>query len=157
MREALFDKILDDEIKGARFLDLCAGSGAVGIEALSRGAAHATFVDSSPEICSILESNLNACHLTEEEVQIVEANALRFIRELEAHRRKTWDTIFFDAPYSFDYAPVIYALAKGKLLSPDGGLLVVEHHCSRIMKKRFEKLQLEGTLTLGSTCLSFYM
>ncbi|HEV7844431.1 MAG TPA: RsmD family RNA methyltransferase [Pyrinomonadaceae bacterium] len=60
LREALFE-ILSFRVDGAHFLDLCAGSGAVGIEALSRGAAHVTFVDRSPKMCSYIESNLAAC------------------------------------------------------------------------------------------------
>src|SRR5438876_10653240 len=57
LRETLFN-ILAARIEGARFLDLCAGTGAVGIEALSRGAAHVTFVDQSPRMCGLIENNL---------------------------------------------------------------------------------------------------
>ena len=59
LRETLFN-VLAPRIKGARFLDLCAGSGAVGIESLSRAAAHATFVDQSRRMCALIEANLKA-------------------------------------------------------------------------------------------------
>ncbi|HWS98873.1 MAG TPA: RsmD family RNA methyltransferase, partial [Pyrinomonadaceae bacterium] len=59
-REVLFG-FLGARVLGAHFLDLCAGSGAVGIEALSRGASFATFVDRSPKMCRFVEENLAAC------------------------------------------------------------------------------------------------
>lgn len=64
VREALFS-ILGSRVPGSRFLDLYAGSGAVGIEALSRGAVLATFVESSPEAVRLLRKNLTACRLTD--------------------------------------------------------------------------------------------
>src|SRR5207302_9434158 len=70
LRETLFN-ILAPRIDGARFLDLCAGSGAVGIEALSRGAAHVTFVDRSRKMCALIEANLAALAIPENEFEIV--------------------------------------------------------------------------------------
>src|SRR5437773_10925061 len=66
LRETLFN-ILAPRIQGARFLDLCAGSGAVGIEALSRGAAHVTFVDRSRRNCGLIEANLETPGVAEAE------------------------------------------------------------------------------------------
>src|SRR5216684_3217088 len=71
LRETLFN-ILAPRINGARFLDLCAGSGAVGIEALSRGAAHATFVDRSRKMCGLIEANLEALDVSQDGFVIVE-------------------------------------------------------------------------------------
>src|SRR5258707_8671997 len=79
LRETLFN-VLAPRIKSARFLDLCAGSGAVGIEALSRGAAHATFVDQSRKICALIEANLEAIGVDEGEVEVVSAEALEVLR-----------------------------------------------------------------------------
>src|SRR3982074_1936736 len=79
LRETLFN-ILAPRIKGAWFLDLCAGSGAVGIEALSRGAAHATFVDQSRKMCALIEANLEALGVDEGEVEVLSAEALEFLR-----------------------------------------------------------------------------
>ena len=67
LRETLFN-ILAPRIKGARFLDLCAGSGAVGIEALSRGAAHVTLVDQSRKMCGLIETNITALGFDESEI-----------------------------------------------------------------------------------------
>src|SRR4030095_4830607 len=79
LRETLFN-ILAPRIKDARFLDLCAGSGAVGIEALSRGAAHVTFVDRSRRMYALIETNLKLLNVKDEEVQVVSREALDFLR-----------------------------------------------------------------------------
>src|SRR3954467_973595 len=78
LRETLFN-VLAPRIAGARFLDLCAGSGAVGIEALSRGAAHATFVDRSRKMCGLVEANLDLCRIPEDETTVVQAEASDFV------------------------------------------------------------------------------
>src|ERR687883_106222 len=68
LRETLFN-VIAPRIEDARFLDLCAGSGAVGIEALSRGASHATFVERSTKICSFIESNLERCGISKSQAE----------------------------------------------------------------------------------------
>src|SRR5712691_12184693 len=77
LRETLFN-ILAPKIAGARFMDLCAGSGAVGIEALSRGAAHATFVDRSRKMCGLIGANLDALAVPETETEAVCSEASEF-------------------------------------------------------------------------------
>ena len=66
LRETLFN-VIAPQIEGAKFLDLCAGSGAVGIEALSRGASHATFVDRSRRMYKLIEANVKLCRIPEEQ------------------------------------------------------------------------------------------
>src|SRR6266567_8307683 len=70
LRETLFN-ILAPRIEGARFLDLCAGSGAVGVEALSRGAAHVTFVDQSRRMCKLIETNLGPLNIDKNGIEIL--------------------------------------------------------------------------------------
>src|SRR2546430_3104845 len=77
LRETLFN-ILAPRIRGARLLDLCAGSGAVGIEALSRGAARVTFVDRSRKMYALIKANTELLQLSDEEAEIVNAEALQF-------------------------------------------------------------------------------
>ena len=101
LRETLFN-ILAPRIKGARFLDLCAGSGAVGIEALSRGAVHAAFVDHSPPMCALIETNLEAVKLDSGEAEVVVAEATEFLRRRVKKRSELFDIIFFDPPYTAD-------------------------------------------------------
>src|SRR5882762_594452 len=78
LRETLFN-ILAPRIKGARFLDLCAGSGAVGIEALSRGAAQVSFVAQSRKMCALIEANLETLRVDEDVVEVMGVEALEFL------------------------------------------------------------------------------
>src|SRR5438105_256294 len=77
LRETLFN-ILAPQIEGARFLDFCAGTGAVGIEALSRGAAHVTFVDKSRKMCELIEANAKALGIDKSNFEIINADATAF-------------------------------------------------------------------------------
>src|SRR5919107_1933859 len=95
LRETLFN-VVAPRIQEARFLDLCAGSGAVGIEALSRGASHATFVDRSRRSCKLIESNVELCRISEEQQEIYSAEASEFLRQTTS---TPWDIVFFDPPY----------------------------------------------------------
>ncbi|HZB75695.1 MAG TPA: 16S rRNA (guanine(966)-N(2))-methyltransferase RsmD [Solirubrobacteraceae bacterium] len=94
VREALFS-ILGDRVGGARVLDLFAGSGALGLEALSRGAVSATFVDSAPAAIRALRANLEALGA---EAEVVRADALRWLRSAPAAARQ-YDLVFLDPPY----------------------------------------------------------
>src|SRR5689334_18568041 len=126
LRETLFN-VLAPRIEGVRFLDLCAGSGAVGIEALSRGAEHATFVDRSRKMCALVEANLDLCGVPEDETEVVLSEAAEFLRRAAARGGQRWDIVFFDPPYATDYAPVLSAFGASELLADDG-VLIVEHH-----------------------------
>src|SRR5437867_4938763 len=145
LRETLFN-ILAPRIEGARFLDLCAGSGAVGIEALSRGAAHVTFVDQSGKMCALIETNLEALNI-ENDIKIVRAEAQVFLRQWAKKQTEpsltappqagcppgdprcaTFDIIFFDPPYAADYDLVVNCAGDRvpRYLAEDG-VMIVEH------------------------------
>src|SRR5215210_5122310 len=83
LRETLFN-VIAPRVEGARFLDLCAGMGAVGIEALSRGAAYVTFVDRSRKMCGLIEANLDLCGVPEDRTEVVMSEAADFLRRVEA-------------------------------------------------------------------------
>src|SRR2546423_13963289 len=83
LRETLFN-VLAPRIAGARFLDLCAGSGAVGIEALSRGASFVTFVDRSRKTCGLIETNLDLLDVLEEQTEVVMSEASDYLRRTAA-------------------------------------------------------------------------
>jgi len=94
VREALFS-ILGDRVAGARVLDLFAGSGALGIEALSRGGAAATFVDSAPAAVRVVKANLEALGA---DAEVQRADARRFLGSASAAARQ-YDLVFLDPPY----------------------------------------------------------
>jgi 16S rRNA (guanine(966)-N(2))-methyltransferase RsmD len=155
LRETLFN-VLAPRIADTRFLDLCAGSGAVGIEALSRGARHVTFVDRSRKMCGLIESNLDLCGVPEELTEVVLSEAAEFLRR--AHSRGTppgWDIVFFDPPYATDYGPVLTLFGTGELLASDG-VLVVEHHHKKDLKDEVGELRRWRVLKQGDSSLSFY-
>lgn len=154
LRETLFN-VLAPRIAGTRFLDLCAGSGAVGIEALSRGAAHVTFVDRSRKMCGLVEANLDLCGVPEDETEVVMAEAAEFLRRAAARNEKKWDIAFFDPPYAIAYLPVLTAFSTGAILNDDG-LLVVEHHHKNEMKDALGEIRRWRILKQGDSALSFY-
>jgi 16S rRNA (guanine966-N2)-methyltransferase len=94
VREALFS-ILGDDVRGGRVLDLFAGSGALAIEALSRGAAEATLVDSADAAIDAIRRNLSALGM---EAEVVRAPALRFLQTARSRTRQ-YDLVFVDPPY----------------------------------------------------------
>jgi 16S rRNA (guanine966-N2)-methyltransferase len=155
LRETLFN-ILTPRIEGARFLDLCAGSGAVGIEALSRGAAHATLVDRARKMCGLIETNLDNLEVPEDESEVVCSEAAEFLaRAAKRAGHQPWNVIFFDPPYSADYEPALELVAAGSVLARDG-LLVVEHFHKNKLADEFGGLHRTRVLKQGDSCLSFY-
>jgi len=156
LRETLFN-ILAPRIKGARFLDLCAGSGAVGIEALSRGAEHVVFVDQSRSMCAAIEANLEMLSVDEDEVEVVSVEALEFLRRHAKKEAEPFDIIFFDPPYATDYAVVLDWVGEhaARLLANEG-VMIVEHHRKNHLTEEFGRLKRYRVLKQGDSCLSFY-
>jgi 16S rRNA (guanine(966)-N(2))-methyltransferase RsmD len=160
LRETLFN-VIATRVEGARFLDLCAGSGAVGIEALSRGAAHVTFVDRSRKMFALIEANLELCKIPKEERQIVQAEVADFlrpaVRQLKAAKGEPWDIVFFDPPYATDYLHVLdsFGIDTSNLLTEEG-LLIVEHHHKKELPDELDNLRRSRILKQGDSALSFY-
>jgi 16S rRNA (guanine966-N2)-methyltransferase len=158
LRETLFN-ILAPRIKGARFLDLCAGSGAVGIEALSRGAGHATLVDQSRRMCGLIAANLDEFGIDEEESEVVCSEVVAFLRRRAkvGSTQGAFDIIFFDPPYAADYEVVLDCIGEHapQLLTEDG-LMIVEHHKKNELKEEFGSLHRYRSLKQGDSALSFY-
>jgi len=156
LRETLFN-ILAPRINGTRFLDLCAGSGAVGIEALSREAAHATFVDRSRKMCGLIEANLDLCRVPEEQTDVYNSEASDFLHQALTRKIPAWDIIFFDPPYKDDYLRALEFLNSHTVeLLNEEGLLVVEHHHKNQLPEFIGQLQRARMLKQGDSALSFY-
>jgi 16S rRNA (guanine966-N2)-methyltransferase len=133
--------ILGDELVGARVLDLFAGSGALGLEALSRGAQTATFVELSPNSLRALGANITALGVGDA-VSVHRGDALRFAERLP---EQAFDVVFADPPYSIDFASGLVALFRRH---PFGRILSVEHQSD---------LDLPGdeTRRYGDTAITF--
>lgn len=152
LRETLFN-VIAARVPESRFLDLCAGSGAVGIEALSRGAAHATFVDRSRRSCQLIEANLALCRVPEEQRDIYCSEASEFLRQWDGD---LWDVIFFDPPYKEDYLKTLRIAGSGKLLK-ENGLFIAEHHHKNELPETIGCLTRTRVLKQGDSALSFYL
>lgn len=154
LRETLFNilnpKIYDD----TRFLDLCAGTGAVGIEAISHGAAFTTFVDKSQRVCALIEENLDLLKIPEAQTEIVNSTAEKFV--VRQHET-AWDIAFYDPPYKDNYRVFLFEFAANveKLLN-ETGILIVEHHAKNLLPEAVGDLRRRRILKQGETHLSFY-
>jgi len=147
LRETLFN-VIAPRIEDSRFLDLCAGSGAVGIEALSRGASHVTFVDRSRRSCTLIESNLTLCRVPEEQQVIYSMEASEFLRQ---YRNERWDIVYFDPPYKDDYLKTLELLGEG-----DHSLVIAEHHHKTALPDTLGSLERTRVLKQGDSSLSFF-
>lgn len=159
LRETLFN-VIAPRIEGSRFLDLCAGSGAIGIEALSRGAAHVTFVDRSRKMFALIEANLELCKVAKEESRIIQSEAADFVRqalrEIERGKNESWDIVFFDPPYATDYLQVLKSFGNSPALLTESGLLVVEHHHKKELPDELGNVHRTRVLKQSDSALSYY-
>jgi 16S rRNA (guanine(966)-N(2))-methyltransferase RsmD len=153
LRETLFN-ILAPRIEGCRFLDICAGSGAVGIEALSRGASEATFIERSRRAGAVIDANLSALGIADE-ATMINSDAASGLGRLGKQGRQ-FDIAFFDPPYaSRIHDEVLNLLGTGNLLSPEA-IVVVEHRAKAPLKAEYGKLRLFRELKQGESGLAFY-
>lgn len=163
VKESVFS-IVRDQIIDANFLDLCAGTGSIGIEALSRGAKHVTFLERDPRCIQIIKQNLRTCRLIagpQARHYLLRRDAVKGISYLQK-QDAAFEIIYFDPPYGTDlesipelYTTCLALLAENSLLRT-GGTLLVEH------AKRFVVPDIVGNLTrtrqadYGDTVVSFY-
>ena len=153
LRETLFN-ILAPVIEGSRFLDICAGSGAVAIEALSRGAARVVFVDVSRRSCAVIEENLAQIGISHG-ADIINRDALAAIKRLEAESEE-FDIIFFDPPYESElYSQAMKLIASSGILSGEG-VVVVEHRAKTPPESEFGDLRAYREVRQGESSLAFY-
>jgi len=155
LRETLFN-IVAPRIVGARVLDAYAGTGAVGIEALSRGAAQATFVESDRRAQALIARNLARCAIENSYVIIRRA----VVHALDALRHEPlfdpFDIVFLDPPYDEMAIGGVAALeAAGSILAPSG-VVVVEHARRQAAPGEAGRLQLGRDVISGDSALAFY-
>lgn len=153
IRETLF-KLIFRRVRAGRVLDLCAGSGAVGIEAISRGALVCSFVERSAKMCGIIKKNLETIGIKEGHGEVFEMEVVPFLKQM-AKRRRFWDVVFFDPPYDTNYDEILSYLSRGVCIKPRG-CLVIEHHAEMFFPERIGVLQRWRVIVMGETALSFY-
>ena len=160
VKESLF-RIFGEQVVDADFLDLCAGTGSIGLEALSQGARSTTFVDNNYHAIRTIESNLEMCGFDRKHphVQLIHLDARKALARLGKHKVQ-FDLIYFDPPYASKiHEPCVKQIAEANLRSPDG-VLVVEH--GKIHKADWTESLILDELVLsrqeqyGDTMLSFY-
>jgi len=144
LRETLFN-VVAGRVPGARVLDCYAGTGAVGIEALSRGASHVTFVDTDTRARHLIEENLRHCGVQDR---------YAIIRTLQALPAMTFDLAVLDPPY--DAPDLTASIAVAEPLMAPGGLLVLEHARRRPAPDHVGRLRRTRDLASGDSALAFY-
>ncbi len=153
VREAIFD-ILGDAVIGARVLDLFAGTGALGIEALSRGAEMAVFVEDHPESLKVLRRNVESLDL-EARTRVLPLAVHSALKKLAVQGQK-YDLAFLDPPYGGEKAAAaVQALAAATVMAP-GALVMVEHGRRDILPETAGNLQRLELRRYGDTQVAFY-
>jgi len=156
VKTALFD-ILAPRIKGTRFLDLFAGTGSIGIEALSRGAKSATFIELSAEVLKIVRENLRITGL-ERQAETLRADAFRFLESARASGR-IYDIVYIAPPQYQQLAARAVAQLDAAPLTEPGGLVIAQIHPREradFDSLSLRRLRLEDERRYGSTLLMFF-
>lgn len=153
VKEALFN-IIGSRIIGADFLDLFAGTGGIGIEALSRGAASSVFSDMNPQSIKLLRHNLSLLE-PDEKVILLQSRADKTI-EILAKEQKTFDLIFLDPPFDAGLLEETIKLVQHYHLLREKGWLIAEHPDRIELFKTESPLIKEDTRNYGDICLTFF-
>ena len=154
LRETLFN-ILGSTVEESIFLDLYAGTGAVGIEALSRGARGAIFSEQHEPATALIRRNLESLGISDSS-EILAVEVLRGLERLET-RHMHAQFVFLDPPYASteEYQRTLEFLGDSLIVAP-GGRVIVEHLRKRALPERFGELELTRVVEQGDAALSFY-
>ncbi len=154
LRETLFNIISPKINEETRFLDLCAGTGAIGIEAISRGAGFSAFVDKSRRSCGLIETNLDLLEIPEENTEVFCSSADHFVSR---KHEDSFGIIYYDPPYDNDYIEILSEIGAAENTTlKNGGLLIAEHHSKKNMPDMVQNLRRWRILKQGESNLSFY-
>jgi len=155
VKEALFS-IIQNKLPDAIFLDLFSGSGQIGIEAVSRGASEAVFVEQNPKAISVLRANIEKTRIVAG-VSVIKTDVFRALSDLSATGKK-FDIIFMDPPYA---DAVAFVRRVAKLISEYGllnkdGIFVCEHSSCDNTDENVMNLTFSRRCKYGTTMLTFY-
>ena len=150
VKEGIFSAI-QFEVEGRRALDLFAGSGQLGIEALSRGANRAVFVDERADALAIVRENLRRTHLAEK-AEVVRADYLSYL----AGCRKRFRLIFLDPPYAEKYLEnAIKRISEIDILA-EGGIIITERPVGKALDDQFSGLERSKDYVYGKTIITLF-
>lgn len=152
VKESLFN-IIQFELEGARVLDLFCGTGNLGLEALSRGAAHVTFIEKSPQSLEITRANIAKLKVPKEEYGIRAVDVLRF---LQGYEGDPFDLIFADPPFTEAMAhDVLLAADRSGVFAPHT-LLMIESARRERLDEEYQTLKRTDSREFGDKVLSFF-
>lgn len=154
VREAIFN-IIRQSVPGSSVLDLYAGSGAFGIEALSRGAHLAVFVDNNTNSIKTIEANISFLGEKAKHAQVIIRNAVRAISGFGKENRK-FDIIFLDPPYYKDMAKNSLIKIEAYAILSQRGFAIAEHYEKDVLPHNIGNIELFNQRQYGDTVLSFY-
>ncbi|MBP9854388.1 MAG: 16S rRNA (guanine(966)-N(2))-methyltransferase RsmD [Candidatus Omnitrophica bacterium] len=150
--KSLFD-ILGQDMEGIIFLDLFAGSGSVGIEALSRGAKHCTFVEKDAKCADTISKNLR--HLDISAYSLIKADSFAAIKQIALQKQK-YDIVFIDPPYARELGKKSLKTLEGYVILHASSTVVIKHDKYEILPEEYGRFRLFRQKKYGSTALSFY-
>lgn len=151
VREAVFN-VWQGSIAGCRWLDLCAGAGTMGAEALCRGAVEVVAMEQSPRALAIIRENLQRVKQADQSVEILRGDVMARLKSLQGRQ---FDRMYFDPPYASSlYQPVLAAIAQYELLAPDGEI-AVEHRRDRLAIEPISTLEILRERRYSNTTVTF--
>lgn len=153
IKESLFNILSSYIEEGARVADFFAGTGNLGIEALSRGAGEAVFIEKDKSSLAIIRKNLDLCKVKEKS-SVIPLETDKAITLLEK-KKKSFDIIFLDPPYNQGLAhETLELLGQSPLVR--GAIVVAEYSSQEKIKENYGKLEMKDTRRYGDTSLSFF-
>ena len=150
VKEAMFS-IIQFDLPGARVLDLFGGTGQLGLEALSRGAREATFVDARNDACNLIRENIHRCHF-EAATTVVRADYLQFLKNCANH----YDIVLLDPPYAEVFLENSLKMITEIDILQSGGIIIAERPTGKDLPYVFEGFIRSKDYKYGNTLLTVY-
>ncbi len=149
VRKAIFDILRD--VEGKTFVDLYAGKGFVGMEALKRGAKEVIFVERDPVLCIFIKNCLNKIKLLEK-ARVYNLDVIDFLKQTQL----TYDIIFSDPPYESGELKRMFEIFEKKNLLKVDGILIIQHYKKESIREKLKDLKIHKCYKYGDTLLTVY-
>lgn len=153
VREALFN-ILSNQVRNKNVLDLFSGTGALGLESLSRGAGACVFIDANKKAIQIIKKNISSCNL-DKKTQVITWNILKNLNCLQS-MKTPFDLVFLDPPYHLDYIPQTLTNLQAAGCLKNDATIVIEHSVKEPIRQDFSNFKGYDQRKYGKTNVSFY-